>query len=231
MMNTSRWSKLIIIPLLTISFLSHCARDPQIKRVETALEPKGRVGSQVLGLDSSDQLLVQDERRLDRELYTQIMANHIAKEDLATERFHLQRCRDDLTDPRLGGSGDSGELPEAMAGLQAPTEESWGIDGRGDAKIVRRTRLDAKLKTARDQAGLLKEQANLIKTHLRKCQKRLRLARIQHGLPPERYEAKGYFGRDGTWVSTQEAEKNLDDAFRIRSKLEAKKAETQPEFF
>lgn len=202
-----------ILPLL---FLLNCSHDKEFK-LDNAIDVKGRSGNMQLGMDSKKNVILQEETYADHELSSQLMLNSSLREDLSYERSSLQRCRDELADPRLGGHGMAAEIPDASS-INKLSKESIGFNEKGEYKIVKKEDFISRLKEERKHEQGLRKNIKQLKSLNRKCLINMRIARMKHGLPPNRYKASGYFSKDGTWITTHDEEKNLGDAFRILSK-------------
>ena len=97
-----------------------------------------------------------------------------------------------------------------------------GLDEEGDLRVVKEQSFDAKLKSEQKYQVTLKRMKKAVSEQRESCQRKLVMAREQHGLPGQPYKATGYFTKDGTWVETQRGESSLDDAFEISAKAKAK---------
>lgn len=205
------------LPLLSFSlFFASCANEP--KQVDDQLLVKGSLHGQKIGFDDENRPVLQEEEHADQELRTQLFVNNKLSEDLAYETNHLQRCRDDLADPRLGGHGFASEVPAMNDFATVDKEEEIGLDGEGNYKVVKRQDFVKKLTRERRVEQHLRKVLKLTLSASRECDQKMKVARIRVGLPPSRYEAQGYFTTDGTWVTTRRAERSLDDAFAISAK-------------
>lgn len=204
---------------LFLSLTACTTPEPKIKQLDTQLDVKGNVDGNKIGISKDQDMVMQEETDADQELKTQLYVNNKLEEDLAYERFQVQRCRDDLADPRLGGQGFASSVPsvkEEDEGDEA--NENIGLNEAGEYKVVKRQAFVHKLKAERRKAKSYKKMLALTQEMRRECEAKMRSARLQHGLAPSRYEAKGYFSNDGTWVQTQQGEKSLNDAFEIAAK-------------
>ena len=218
------WRMYLSTGLCSVVFGFGCANQNEVKEIDTSLEVKGSVNDNSMGIDEQDQMVLQEEVHADQELKSQIWVNNKLLEDLSHERHQLQRCRDDLADPRLGGRGLAHEVPEIDNAIAKIDQERIGLDKDGNYKVVRRQSFVERLKWERKRADGMRSMHKVIKKMRRECEQKMRFARIRHGLPPSRYEPRGHFAEDGSWVMTQKGEQSLDDAFEIAARLSAKKA-------
>lgn len=219
----------MVLPML-VGLLASCASSQkQQAKIDTIIDVKGSVEGAELGLNHNNQVVLQEQQNADQELKTQLWVNNKLNEDLAYERFQLQRCRDDLADPRLGGHGFASEVPETVDTQATFDEEKIGLDQNGNYKVVRRQNFVERLKWERERAKNMKEMLKVVQSIKRECEQKMRIARIKHGLSPSRYEPQGYFADDGTWVLTQKGEETLDDAFYISAKLKGGQKNSSPE--
>ena len=155
----------------------------------------------------------------------QTAVNENLSAELNGEAFYLNRCREDIADPRLGGSGEVEEI-KAIDDMRPVEEvkEEFGLDEKdGTLKVVRREIYVEKLKSARKFEKSLRRLLRVVQKHRKTCERKMGYARQRVGLPAQRFNGAGFFDGDGDWIQTGEAENNLDDAFRIMSMLKAKK--------
>ena len=186
----------------------------EVKEIDTTIDAKGSVDGGTVGIDKKGEAIIQNEASAQDELRRQQWANSQLEADLGNQHFELRRCRRDLADPRLGGSGEPTSIPDVdnMKDTTA-TREEFGLDAGGALKVVKREYFLERLEKERKYETTLRSMAKLVKDHLEKCQTHMAVARRQTGLPSERYRSEGYFTNNGTWVETKKAEQSLDDAF------------------
>ncbi len=97
------------------------------------------VDGKEIGINDDDEAIIQENTNADDELRSLQWANSRLLEQLETDHHELKRCRSDLSDPRLGGSGNVRDLPE-IDGMKPVTEvkEEFGKDEAGNLKVVKR---------------------------------------------------------------------------------------------
>lgn len=201
-------------------FLNQCTTTPDVvEKVDDKLDVKSETGSQKIGVNDDGQAIIQEETGAAEELKMQQLINDELRADLAQEQHEVKRCRQDLSDPRLGGDGEykditeSDELKEATA-----LNEKFGLDSEEkDLKFVKRELYVERLKNERKYEASMRKVIKLLKTQKEKCHNDMRVARTKAGLPAERYKADGYFDQSGNWVETRKAEQTIDDAFEIKA--------------
>jgi hypothetical protein len=140
-------------------------------------------------------------------------------DDVRHNMFELKSCRKDLSDPRLGGDGTVPESTDldSLEDTIAQTEEMGLDEESGDLKIVRESFLDDKLKLERKKEKTYRLVIKKSGRHLEECEAKMAAARRSAGLPSKRIEGDGYFLNDGTYVQTNRNERDLDDAFEMKS--------------
>jgi hypothetical protein len=219
--------KNFVLLTLTVFVFSSCATtsENKVQEIETKMEVKGQVSGGKLGIDDEGDAVIQQDNMADDELRTQIMVNSRLGEELKTEHFMLQSCRDDMSDPRLGGHGEPEEIPEIDKMKNATdVREQFGLDDDGNLRFVKREYYIERLKNERKYETSVRQMLKTVKRHRLLCEKKMSIARNRAGLPGDRYTADGYFTSNGTWVETRKAEQTLDDAFEI-SAIEKNKSE------
>lgn len=221
------FNRIALLGLLFSVGLSSCASDDAVKEVDTKLDVKTRVDGKEIGVNDDDEAIIQEKTDAGDELRSLEWANTRLMERLETDYNELKRCREDVSDVRLGGSGDVSAIPEIdkMKNLTEVKEE-FGMDEDGKLVVVKREKFKDKLTQEKKFQETLKTMQKAISQHRVECERRMRLARVKAGLPAQRYTAQGFFDNNGTWNETRKAEITLDDAFDIK-KRETKQAPTQ----
>lgn len=210
--------------LFMLLFVIGCASDYEAKEIDTKLEVKDTIDGSKVGLNDDDEVVIQTETDAADELRTQKWVNSKLEDELRHIYAELQQCREDLADPRLGGDGTLQEIPEIDTLKDvSDVKEEFGITEDGSLKIVKREYFTDHLKRERKYEKTLKSMTKVVNKHNESCQRRMGIARQRVGLPAERYKASGYFTNDGTWISSDKAENNLDDAFERAAKAKIKK--------
>lgn len=192
----------------------------KVKDTNTELTKDSRYGESRIGVDKDDRVIIQQEQRLESELRKVAWDNYDKLQEIESRHNLLHRCRAEIADPRLGGSGEMVEIPELDT---LNTVEQWreeiAINQDGQLRVVKREDYKDRLQNEREYNQQLRDQLKLVRKHLKKCERQMGHARVKVGLPSKRYKAKGYY-QDGIYKVTREAENSLDDAFRIRSQAD-----------
>lgn len=203
--------------------LNACATNEyKVKTISTALDVKGNVNGQKLGINDNQEVILQEEVRAQDELRIAENVNLSFESDIESEAAELKRCKRDLADPRLGGSG---VLPPDGEYDMRPFEkvkEEFGLAEDGDLKIVRRSFYADRLKAARQYDTSLRKMLKVLKRQNEECTFKLGMARNKVGLPSERIMAEGYFNSKGIWVETRKGEQTVGDAFEIQAENKAR---------
>jgi len=218
--------KFIQFSLATVSvlFLVACSTtNNKAEDLELDLDLKGSVDGKKIGIDDDGDVIIQSETDASDELRTQTWVNSKLEDDISREYIDLKRCREDLADPRLGGSGEVTKIPE-VDNLKSANEvkEKFGIDEDGNLKVVKKEYFMEKLRKERKYEKSLKNMKKILAKNNESCQRHMGRARLSQGLPARRYEATGYFTSDGVWIGTEKAERSLDDAFERSAKAQKK---------
>lgn len=219
--------------LVAIMALTACTTNEyKVKTISTALDVKGNVNGQKLGINGDNEVILQEEVRAQDELRIAENVNLSFESDIESVAAELKRCKRDLADPRLGGSG---VLPPDGEYDMRPFEkvkEEFGLTEDGDLKIVRRSYYADRLKAARSYDKSLRRMLKFITRQNYECLFELGLARDKAGLPSDRVMAEGYFNSKGIWVETRKGEQSVGDAFEIQAENKARsgaaKAPVQP---
>jgi hypothetical protein len=206
--------------------LSACANPYKVRELdESKLEKKGEIQGAVIGINENREVVIEQKSDADSELRKLGATAYDLEVRLARSHEDLSRCREELSDPRLGGSGRIVEIPEIDQLKPAgEVKEEFGITKEGKLSFVRKEMFLDRLQGQRKYNDTLREQLKLMEKHQRDCARDMRAARVKNGLPGERYSGQGQYV-NGRYVQTRRAEKNLDDAFAIASE-EAAKAST-----
>lgn len=206
---------LIVIAVL----LNGCATGYKVEKIDLSITPKGQVGNKILGLNSSNELILQEEQSAADELRIQEAVNMQLLSGFEQEAFDLKRCRTEVSDPRLGGSGIIPQISE-VDGMKTPEtiKEEMGLTGDGEVKIVRKSFYTDKLKLERSYEKSLRKMTSVIARHKEECEYKMAIARRAAGLPSARFQGEGYFTNGGVFVQTNQNENSLDDAFEISAK-------------
>lgn len=196
-----------LIVIASMFMVSCVSSNYKVKELEnTRIIAKGQVGERTLGLNDKQELVLQEERDAADELRIQETVNFKWADDVAHEAHMLKWCRQDLSDPRLGGEGVIPALQE-IDGMKSPEEvkEEIGITNDGDVKVVKKSYFVDKLKLERKYEKSLKSMLKTLTRHREECEYKMGIARRKVGLPSNRFN--GALGGPN--------ENHLDDAFRI----------------
>ena len=219
-----------IHPLFCLTLLASalvlpaCANPYKVKELDDSkLEKKGEFQGATIGVNEDREVVIEKKTEADSELRTLAAASYDLEVKLAHQHDELTRCREELADPRLGGTGSMVEIPE-IDQLKPASEvkEEFGITREGKLSFVRKEMFLDRLQGQRKYDENLRGQLRLTEKHARDCARDMRVARVKAGLPGERYQGQGRY-ENGRYVQTRRSEKNLDDAFAIASE-EASKA-------
>lgn len=217
-------SRNLVLALLSSGVLiSSCASKKfGDQKLETKLETSDKKTSDKLGFDKERNLVVQDKTSATSELMTQTHVNEELQSKLQHEYQQLKRCRVDLADARLGGTGEMAPMPEIDGIKTDPTfKESVGIDEAGDLVFVRQEKLEDRLKSEKEAEKSYRRLTKVIVTNREQCELRMRKARVERGLPAERTPAITRY-EGGQVIIVQPAERNLDDAFQFANQARQK---------
>lgn len=194
------------------------ANPNKVQNIETMIQPKGQVGDHMIGLNDKNEIIMQQEQSASDELNQQKAVSLHRRAALDQVAFDLNRCRKEMSDPRLGGNG---VLPESQEvdGMKIAEDikEAIGITESGDLKIVKKSFFLEQLKNERRYTASLESMTKTLTRQNEECERAMGIARRNAGLPSHRYQGQGYFSNDGAFVQTVPNENSLDDAFRIQA--------------
>jgi hypothetical protein len=167
--------KTVMATLMAV-VLNACATGYEVKTISTKLDVKGNVNGQKLGLNDENEAILQEEVRAQDELRIAEAVNSSFEYDISVEAAEVKRCRMDLADPRIGGSG---MIPAEVDYDLRPFEkvkEEFGLAEDGDLKIVRKSYYVDRLKTARQYDSSLRKMVKIVKRQLEECKFKLKIA-------------------------------------------------------
>jgi hypothetical protein len=215
--------RVLSVALAVSTMLSACANPYKVKELDDSkLEKKGEIQGAVIGVNENREVVIEQKSDADSELRKLAAASYDLEVKLTHSHEELSRCREDLSDPRLGGSGKIVEIPEIDQLKPAgEVKEEFGISKEGKLSFVRKEMFLDRLQGQRKYNDTLREQLKLMEKHQRDCAREMRAARVKAGLPGERYAGQGQYV-NGRYLQTRRAEKSLDDAFAIASEESAK---------
>ncbi len=222
-----KFSKIAVFAAI---LLSSCSSNPYNKAKdldEEKLEKKGEYKGATISVTENRDVVIREESTAESELRKLAAKAYELEVQLTSDYDLLVRCREELADPRLGGSGKVVEIPE-IDNLKPVVEvkEEFGITREGKLSFVKKELFGDRLVGERKYIDTLKEQSKLTAKHKQTCEREMRVARVKAGLPGERYKGKGSY-QGGKYIQTRRAEQNLDDAFAIQSE-EAAAAKAAP---
>ncbi|MBM3382831.1 MAG: hypothetical protein FJY29_10360 [Betaproteobacteria bacterium] len=192
------------------------------EKIQTKLETSDKKTSEKMGFDKDRNLMIQDKTSATDELMTQTHVNESLQAKLQFEYQQLKRCRTELSDVRLGGTGEMAPIPEIDGIKDDPNyKESVGIDESGDLVFVRQEKFEDRIKSEKNAEKSYRRLTKVISTNREQCELRMRKARVEAGLPAERTPAITRY-EGGQVVIVQPAERNLDDAFRFANDAKQK---------
>lgn len=204
--------KLILIALV----VSGCSSVPKAKeQVQTNLHVKGSTNLGVIGIDKDGEVLVQEEVDAEIALRDVRWRVYDLERKIASDREYLERCRVEMADPRLGGSGQVTEIPEIDAQNVSQTTESFGQNEQQALVLVKKEKFTDRLVRERKYESSLSALSKTVEKHLKTCEREYGYVRVKHGLPAQRFTGQGFYEAGGKYVQTRESEKSLDDAFRL----------------
>jgi len=207
--------------LFALAFMATtaCQTTPnQVQELKTEqLDVKGQTSTGgKIAINEKRQVIIVQEDSVSDNLAIQDLVNTQLMDRVLREHWSLKKCRNSLSDTRLGGSGDLGTMPDVASVLKPrEVEEEMGVDENGDLKIVKKELLNHRLATMKSNTKTMEKMINTLTPMVEECERRLGNARLDHGLPSERFVAQGYFTADGTWVETRHAEHSLSDGYEI----------------
>jgi hypothetical protein len=185
------------------------------EKVETRLDAGNNKTSEKFGFDKERNLVMQEKTSATDELMIQTHVNEELRSKLQHEYQQLRRCRVDLADVRLGGSGEMAPMPE-IDGLATDKayKETVGFDESGELVFIRQEKFEDKIKAEKTAETTMRRLQKVITSNKNNCELRMRKARVENGLPAERTPPVIRY-EGGQAVIVQPAEQSLDDAFRF----------------
>jgi len=217
--------KILSRPSVSISLLlsllaAGCSSNPLNKAKdldEQKLDKKGEFRGATIGVAENRDVVIRKESTAESELYKLASQAYELEVKLTSDHELLGRCRDELADPRLGGSGQVVEIPEIdTLKPVGEVKEEFGITAEGKLSFVRKELFGDHVAGERKYIQTLQDQVKLMAKHRKNCDREMRVGRVKAGLPGERYSGKGHY-QNGKYIQTRRAEQNLDDAFAIQS--------------
>jgi len=201
--------------IVLIALLSACA-SKKLKPIDETIDVKAKMGDKEIGINEDEDAVIQESVAVEDELRKLNWQNYETERKLKSERDDLIRCRKDLADPRLAGNKKLEPIPELEISRDlSKVQQKLGITKSGRIKVVKKEFLQDRFEKETRYKESLESLLKVISENRSECERELGYARVQHGLPSERYAAVGYHGPQGNFIVTREAERNLDDAFRI----------------
>lgn len=202
----------------------------KLKTVDEEIDVKATMGNKEIGLNEDEEAVIQENVAVEDELRKLTWENYETERKLKSERDDLIRCRTDLADPRLSGNKKLEPIPELELSKDlSKIQQQLGITQNGRIKVIKKEYLVDRMEKEERYKESLNNLLNVISSQRVNCERELGYARVQHGLPSERYPAQGYYGPKGNFIVTRPAERNLDDAFRILAEQTRKGKKLQKE--
>ena len=168
--------------------------------------------SDVIGVTDQGDIAIEKTRTATEELLSQEMLIERLKDDLDHEAFELQRCREDLADPRLGGTGKyPSPIDVNKYDLELEEVRRFGLDSEENLIWKSSVSYKGKLKLMRQNEKTLNGLIRSISNIRKKCEWKMGKARVKNGLPFRRVQGNGYFDDNKNWIQTRPAEFSLDD--------------------
>lgn len=117
------------------------------EKISTQLDMGNNKTSDKFGFDKERNLVLQEKTSATDELMIQTHVNEELRSKLQHEYQQLRRCRVDLADVRLGGSGEMAPMPE-IDGIASDKayNETVGFDEAGELVFVRQEKFEDKMK-------------------------------------------------------------------------------------
>jgi hypothetical protein len=215
-MNTKNRTELVSIAL-ALAFLGACASNPNKAKDIEKVDTRAAYQGESIGMNDNKEVIIQKQTGADVELRNLGWQSYDLERKIQSDHELLTRCREELADPRLGGSGSITDIPEIDT-LKPPSQvkDELGIAANGQLKVVKKEMYLERLNAEREYVETLRQQQKVIAKHKTNCERQMKITRVKFGLPAERYTSKGHF-KNGSFVQTRRAENSLDDAFSIAS--------------
>lgn len=199
--------------VLSLPGLIACASSNKVRHIDTEIDVKGSAQNGLIGLKDGV-AVIQEVRPVDHELRSLKWNNNALEDKLLSNNVAIQRCRADMADPRLGGSGEAIETIQHDQ-IREPDQirEQIGLVDE-QLQIVREQDLVEHLKRERRYEKALESAIRDSKRARESCEIRMRFARVKAGLPAERRQGRVKISPEGNVEQVLvQHENNLDDAF------------------
>jgi len=183
--------KNVRILMLCVSMATGCASNPNVvKYIDTDIQTKGQVDNKTIGINGSNEVIIQEEVAADAELQRLDFENSNLYDKTKSLVRNITICRTDLADTRLGGSG---ELPMERSFDVEPTIEKYkeeiGLDSTGNLKVVKKSYYIEKRNAEKRLNEKLTYLFKKISRQVDECQWELANACRKAGLPSDCYSA------------------------------------------
>ena len=168
--------------VLLISFLlSACTTPHKVENIDTKLDKESTLRESEIGINDKKQAVIQTIVAPEVELDRQIWTNNDLEQKVGNEHSQLKTCRNDLSDPRLGGDGKLVPLPDVDDMVQAEmTEQKVGLDEKGKLKVVKKEIYVERLEREQKKSVVLSSLLRTIRHQREDCEHDLSLARAKH---------------------------------------------------
>jgi len=201
--------------LISVLFLVGCQTtqsEPQ-KLPSQELTHKGMSFGGEVGENADKKLVIRRTADADDELASLEVANSYLHTKTEQSLYNMNKCRNDLADDRLGGSGEWPEDGLNVDGIAPPKpQQQMGYDEAGNLVVIEeesfKDHYERQAKWQRQMKVILEASQKATKS----CRRELAKARRAHGLQGKEYSAAGYYAEDGTFVPNSHGEVDLDDA-------------------
>jgi len=213
----------LALSVIGIVSLAACSSGP--KKVDTDIDAKGNSTDGVIGI-KNDKVVIQKETSEQDELRQVQWGNSKTEDDMNRELFNLKRCREDMADERLGGSGEVTPIPDVDNMKQiSDVKEEFGLTKSGNLSFVTQEDYLKRIQIERNYQTSLKGMYKTVVSQKEDCERKMGKARVKAGLPAKRYQGKGVINANGNLTDMVDPnETNLDDAFKILAAKKAKPA-------
>lgn len=172
-----------ILAGLLLAGVVACASSKEVKSVDTKMTQKGTSNQGNIGVNDKKEAIIQESRDAGAELTLQQNVNENLQATLDYERNQLQTCRQDMADPRLGGSGEIAAIPE-VDNLKNENEirEELGLDEKGNLVVVKKQNLEERMAVEKKYEKSLRDTTKVVKKNRQECEFRLSIAKKKAGL-------------------------------------------------
>ncbi|MGK5083989.1 hypothetical protein WDW37_11875 [Bdellovibrionota bacterium FG-1] len=196
-------------------FVMACSTGP--RKLDTEIDAKGESAQGNIGLKNGE-VTIQKQTNAADELRGTQWSNSRYEDELAHEYHMLKWCREDVADPRLGGTGEVTPLPEVDNMKQtAAVKEEFGLTENGNLAFKSEEDFLKRIQIERNYQTTLMKMVKTVRTQSEDCERKMGQARLKAGLPAKRYQGQSTVTSEGNVGKViRRHEHSLDDAFAIR---------------